>query len=217
LAAFGSLSRKARDIMRTMCIICSGLKTTTQRKSMKCIKLTSTSLMKVVACAVVALGAISLAQAQDKTVDPTGTWTWAQPAGGGRNGGGGGGNGGGGRGGAAGTNVLVLKLTGTNLTGTLTTPPRGGGRGRRNGGGGADATTTTNAAPVAATPIPISGGKVVGDTVSFNVTQTMGQNGDVTVPYTGKIAGNTITGTVTRPARGGGDPTPTPWTATKQP
>lgn len=166
--------------------------------------------MKVFVCTVAALGTISLAKAQDKPVDPTGTWTWVQA-------GRGGGGGGGGRGGAGGTNVLVLKLDGAKLTGTLTMPPRGG-RGRR-GGAAAATDGSTNAAPTPApapTKVDITDGKVVGDTVSFNVVQTMGGN-DVTIPYTGKVDGNTITGTVTRPARGGGDPTPTPWTATKQP
>lgn len=56
---------------------------------------------------------------------------------------------------------------------------------------------------------------MTGSTVSFKIVQTMGGN-DITIPYTGKIEGDTITGTVTMPARGGGEPTPTPWTATKQ-
>ena len=76
--------------MHMQCILGSGLELTTKRKSMKCNKFTSKSLMKVVACTVVALSAISLAKAQDKPdmkpVDPTGTWTWVQQ---GRGGGGG--------------------------------------------------------------------------------------------------------------------------------
>lgn len=170
--------------------------------------------MKVVACTVVALSAVSLAQAQDKPVDPTGTWTWTAPAGGGRRGGG-----------APGTNVLVLKFEAGKLTGTLTMPPRGGrgGRGRRGGAGGPPPDGATNAAPAdAAAPPPpapvkvdITDGKVVGDTVSFKIVQSFGGN-DVTIPYTGKIAGDTITGTTSRPPRGGGDPVETPWTATKQ-
>ena len=67
------------------------------------------SLIKVVACAILALGA--LAQAQDKKADPTGTWTWSQP---GRNGG------------PERKSTLKLKLEGDKVTGTLTAPGRGG-------------------------------------------------------------------------------------------
>ena len=57
------------------------------------------------------LGALPLAQADDKKVDPTGTYVWTQP---GRNGG------------ADRTNTLVLKLDGDKLTGKLSAPGRGG-------------------------------------------------------------------------------------------
>jgi hypothetical protein len=165
---------------------------------MKCNK-----LMKVVACTVVALGAISLAKAADKAVDPSGTWTWAQP---GRGGGPGGG-----------TNTLVLKWDGSKLTGTLTAPARAA-RGRRGGaapGADAGAAPATPPAAPAPTATPITNGKVEGSTISFDVVRSMGGN-DITTPYKGTISGDTITGTVSMPARGGGDPTPTPWTATKQ-
>src|SRR5437899_3681717 len=68
-----------------------------------------TSLIKVAACAILALGAV--AQAQDKKADPTGTWTWSQP---GRSGG------------PERKSTLKLKLDGDKLTGTLSAPGRGG-------------------------------------------------------------------------------------------
>ena len=68
-----------------------------------------TSLFKVAACAILALGAV--AQAQDKKADPTGTWTWSQP---GRNGG------------PERKSTLKLKLEGDKVTGTLSAPGRGG-------------------------------------------------------------------------------------------
>ena len=68
-----------------------------------------TSLLKVAACAILALG--SVAQAQDKKADPTGTWTWSQP---GRNGG------------PERKSTLKLKLEGDKVTGTLTAPGSGG-------------------------------------------------------------------------------------------
>jgi len=68
-----------------------------------------TTLIKVVTCAILALGAV--AQAQDKKVDPSGTWTWTVP---GRNGG------------PDRKSTLKLKLEGDKLTGTLSAPGRGG-------------------------------------------------------------------------------------------
>jgi len=68
-----------------------------------------TSLIKAVACGMLALGAV--AQAQDKKADPTGTWTWSQP---GRNGG------------PDRKSTLKLKLEGDKVTGTLSAPGRGG-------------------------------------------------------------------------------------------
>jgi hypothetical protein len=56
-------------------------------------------------------GTIIQAQAQDKKVDPTGTYIWTQA---GRNGG------------PDRTNTLVLKLDGDKLTGKLSAPGRGG-------------------------------------------------------------------------------------------
>jgi hypothetical protein len=61
--------------------------------------------------AVLLAGVLAQAQAQDKPVDPSGTYMWTQP---GRNGG------------PDRTNTLVLKLDAGNLTGSLTAPGRGG-------------------------------------------------------------------------------------------
>jgi hypothetical protein len=68
-----------------------------------------TTLIRAAACAVLALGTVS--QAQDKKVDPTGTWTWSTP---GRNGG------------PERKSTLKLKLEGDKVTGTLSAPGRGG-------------------------------------------------------------------------------------------
>jgi hypothetical protein len=170
---------------------------------MKCNKFTSTSFIKVLACTAVALGAISLAHAA-APVDPTGTWTWVTA----------------GRGGGPGaTNTLVLKMDAGKLTGTLTSPAMGG-RGNRRGAppaAGADANAAPATPPAAPPPTvtPITNVKVDGDTISFDVVRSM-RGTDITTPYKGKISGDTITGTITMPARGGGDPTPMDWTAKKQ-
>jgi|SRR5665213_1782418 len=70
-----------------------------------------TKLTKIILGAVLLLGAMTQAQADDKTVDPSGTYIWTMP---GRNGG------------ADRTNTLVLKLDGDKLTGKLAMPGRGG-------------------------------------------------------------------------------------------
>ena len=69
------------------------------------------SLIKVVTCAILALGAVTQIQAQDKKVDPNGTWTWTMA---GRNGG------------PERKLTLKLKTEGDKLTGTLSAPGRGG-------------------------------------------------------------------------------------------
>ena len=163
-------------------------------------KLISKSLIKALACTVVAIGAVSLAQAQTK-VDPSGTWTWS---GGGRAGGAGG-AGGGARAGGGGTNILVLKYEAGKLTGTLQGPARGGRRGQP----AADATTPPPA-PTPAPKVEIKDGKVVADAISFTVTTTRGGN-DVTTTYKGKVADDKITGT-----RQQGENDPVDWVATKQ-
>jgi hypothetical protein len=71
------------------------------------------SLLKVGLCAVLALGAIAV-QADDKKVDPSGTYTWSQP---GRNGG------------PDRVSTLKLKVAGDKVTGTVTAPGRGGNAG----------------------------------------------------------------------------------------
>lgn len=70
------------------------------------------SLIRAGLCAIVALGAVAQAQAEDKKVDPTGSWTWTTP---GRNGG------------PDRKNTLKLKLEGEKLTGTVASPGRQGG------------------------------------------------------------------------------------------
>src|SRR5882724_11028232 len=72
-----------------------------------------TSLIKTAACALLMLGTV--AHAQDKKVDPTGTWTWTTPARGGN---------GGDR-----TNSVTLKYADSKLTGTMMQPGRGGNAG----------------------------------------------------------------------------------------
>jgi hypothetical protein len=79
---------------------------TTNHKTMKISK-----FKKILLGAVLVLGTIIQAQADDKKVDPTGTYQWTMP---GRNGG------------ADRTNTLVLKLDGDTLTGKLSAPGRGG-------------------------------------------------------------------------------------------
>jgi hypothetical protein len=69
------------------------------------------TLVKLLSCAVLALGAIIQAEAADKKNDPTGTWTWTTP---GRNGG------------PDRKSTLKLKLDGDKVTGTLSTPGRQG-------------------------------------------------------------------------------------------
>ena len=66
---------------------------------------------KILLGATLLMGAMIQAQAQDKKVDPTGTYVWTQA---GRNGG------------ADRTNTLVLKLDGDKLTGKVSAPGRGG-------------------------------------------------------------------------------------------
>ncbi len=73
--------------------------------------MTISKFTKILLGGMLLLGAISQAQAEDKKVDPTGTYIWTMP---GRNGG------------ADRTNTLVLKLDGDKLTGKLSAPGRGG-------------------------------------------------------------------------------------------
>ena len=66
---------------------------------------------KILAGAVLLTGVLVQARAEDKKVDPSGTYTWTVPA---RNGG------------ADRTNTLTLKLEGDKLTGKLSAPGRDG-------------------------------------------------------------------------------------------
>ena len=70
-----------------------------------------TKFAKIMLGAALVLGAIIQVQADDKKVDPSGTYQWVMA---GRNGG------------PDRTNTLVLKLDGDMLTGKLTAPGRGG-------------------------------------------------------------------------------------------
>jgi hypothetical protein len=70
-----------------------------------------TSLMKVAFCASLALGPITMAQAEDKPASATGTWTWTQA---GRDGG------------EERKFSLALKQDGEKLTGKLSAPGRDG-------------------------------------------------------------------------------------------
>ena len=70
-----------------------------------------TTLIKVASCAILALGPLSVASAEDKAASATGTWTWSTP---GRDGG------------AERKFSLTLKQDGEKLTGKLKTPGRDG-------------------------------------------------------------------------------------------
>lgn len=73
--------------------------------------MTTSKFAKIVMGAVLLTGVLAQAQAQDKPVDPSGTYMWTQP---GRNGG------------PDRTNTLVLKVDAGKLTGSVTSPGRGG-------------------------------------------------------------------------------------------
>ena len=66
---------------------------------------------KILAGAILVMGVLVQARAEDKKVDPSGTYVWTVPA---RNGG------------PDRTNTLTLKLEGNKLTGKLTSPGRDG-------------------------------------------------------------------------------------------
>ena len=79
------------------------------------------------------------------------------------------------------------------LTGTVTQPGRGGG------------------APM---DVEISDGSVKGDTVSFSLVREFNGNKIVT-KYEGKLDGDSIKGTMLAPGRGGAEPTPREWAASR--
>ncbi|MEO5958387.1 MAG: hypothetical protein ABIZ49_04260 [Opitutaceae bacterium] len=90
--------------------------------------------------------------------------------------------------------TLVLSMKDGKLMGKLTTPGRQGGE---------------------ATTADVTNAMVKDDTVSFEVERDFGGNKSVT-KYTGKLAGDKITGTATQtPGRNGAEPMPRPWEATK--
>jgi hypothetical protein len=74
-----------------------------------------TTLLKAALCAVLALGGITTATAEDKAPSATGTWTWTTP---GRNGG------------AERKMTLTLAQDGEKLTGKLSSPGRDGAAAR---------------------------------------------------------------------------------------
>lgn len=174
-------------------------------------KVVSSIWAKSLVAAFVIMSVSSMAAA---AADVTGTWNLTQQGGGGRRGGGGGGGGGnGGNGGAGGagggaaaaapTIPMKLKQDGEKVTGTIAFPA---GR-RRGGDAGADA-------PPAPAPVEIKNGKITADgTISFEITQTRGQN-EVTSKYTGKVEGDKISGDREAPGRNG-DVAKTPWSAVR--
>jgi hypothetical protein len=90
--------------------------------------------------------------------------------------------------------TITLKADGATLTGSVPGMGRGG-------------------AP--ADPSAISNGKVDGDKVSFEVKRTT-QNGESITKYEGTVSGDEMKLKVTRPGRGGGDPTTTEFTAKRE-
>ena len=97
-----------------------------------------------------------------------------------------------GRGGDMMTVTITLKQDGATLTGSVPGFGRGG--------------QTQN---------EISNGKVDGDHVYFETKRTT-QNGEFVTKYDGTVSGDSMKLKVTRPGRGGGEPTTTEYTATKE-
>ncbi len=90
--------------------------------------------------------------------------------------------------------TITLKADGATLTGSVPGMGRGGAPG---------------------TPSEITNGKVDGDKVYFEVKRTT-QNGESITKYEGVVSGDSLKLKVTRPGRGGGDPTTTEYTATRE-
>jgi len=99
-----------------------------------------------------------------------------------------------GRGGNPQEVTAKLALKDGALTGSVTLPARGGGD------------------PIS---IDISDATFTDGTVAFSTVQEFNGNKRVT-KYTGKLDGDTITGTALRPGRGGAEPTPADWVAKRQ-
>jgi hypothetical protein len=90
--------------------------------------------------------------------------------------------------------TITLKADGASLTGSVPGMGRGGAPGE---------------------PSAIANGKVDGDKVSFEVKRTT-QNGESITKYEGAVSGDEMKLKVTRPGRGGGDPTTTEFTAKRE-
>jgi hypothetical protein len=98
--------------------------------------------------------------------------------------------GGGGGGGTPRESTATLTAKDGKLTGKISTPGRDGN----------------------ATSTEIMNGTVKGDTVAFTVERSFGDN-KIVQKYSGKLAGDTITGEVESPGRDGGAPTKREWVA----
>jgi hypothetical protein len=98
-----------------------------------------------------------------------------------------------GRGGDMMSVTITLKQDGATLTGSVPGFGRGG----------------------QAPPQEISNGKVDGDKVYFEVKRVT-PNGEFVTKYEGAVSGDTLKLKVTRPGRGGGDPTTNEYTANRE-
>ena len=98
--------------------------------------------------------------------------------------------GGGGGGGTPREVTLTLAVKDGKLTGKMNRPGRDGN----------------------VTATEISNGMIKGDEISFSVERQYGDNKFVT-KYSGKLAGDTITGNSESPGRNGGEPTKREWMA----
>jgi hypothetical protein len=114
----------------------------------------NTSLITIGVCAILATGFLSQVRAEDKKTDATGTWTWTMQ-----------------RNGNERTMTLKLKVDGSKVTGTLSTPGRDG----------------------QSRDAEIADGKINGDEISFTVTREFNGN-KMTSKYTGKVSGDSIKG-----------------------
>jgi len=88
------------------------------------------------------------------------------------------------------TVTLTLKADGGNLTGNMSQPGRDGN----------------------AMETEISNGKIDGSTVTFDVVRSMGQR-EFKQSFKGTVNGDSMDLEITRPGRGGGEPTTTKVTA----
>jgi hypothetical protein len=159
-------------------------------------------IKKLLFVGVVLLVAVVAVMAADAV---TGKWTYEQPMMG-RGGapGGGGPPGGGAPGGAPPApriTTLELKADGAKLTGTYLRPAFPGRGGE---------------APPPPTPAPIANGKVDGNNISFEVSQSFGGGDPMITKFEGTVAGSEMKLKITSPGFGGGDPRVTDVVAKKQ-